>query len=102
VRVNTDLSGLLAAQQAHAGGAQKQVAASEEKKQPGSSKASDTAEIRAAVASENRAASRTEPLEPEQALAFAAVLRAQIQANPNAAIGSHDISADRARELALR
>ncbi|MBM3270164.1 MAG: hypothetical protein FJZ01_21225 [Candidatus Sericytochromatia bacterium] len=100
VRVNTDLTGLLAQQQAHAAGVQKQASAPEDtKKQSSSSKASDTAEIRAAVASENRAASRTEPLDGEQAAAMAAILRSQIQANPNAAFGSHDISAARAQEL---
>ncbi len=99
MRVNTDLTGLLTEQQAHAAGTRKQAAAPDDKKQPNSSKASDTAEIRAAIASENRAAGRTEALEPDQAAAMAAALRAQIQANPNAALGAHDISADRAREL---
>jgi hypothetical protein len=99
VRVNTDLSGLVQQQQAAAGGAQKAAANQEAKKPASESSAAATAEIRAAVASENKAAGRSEPIDADTATALASALRNQIKANPNAALGAHDLSADRTRDL---
>ncbi len=98
VRVNTNLSELRQQQQATAA-AQRQAAAPESKKQQASGKTSDSAEIRAAIASENKAAGRSEPLDASTAAVMASALRSQINDNPGAALGAHDISADRAREL---
>lgn len=96
MRVNSNFSELRQQQQAAA--AASRQAAPEPKKASGS-KAADSAEIRAAIASENKAAGRNEPLDAQTAATTAAMLRSLIQADPNAALGAHDISPDRAREL---
>lgn len=97
MRVNSNFSELRQQQQA-AAAASRQAAPAEPKKSSGS-KAGDSAEIRAAIANENKAAGRNEPLDAATAASTAQLLRAMIQADPNAALGAHDISADRAREL---
>ena len=99
MRVNTDLSGLVQQQQAAASGVQKAAASQEAKKPASGGSAAATAEIRAAVASENKAAGRSEAIGGDTAAALATALRNQIKANPNAALGAHDLSADRARDL---
>lgn len=97
MRVNHNFSELRQQQQAAA--ALRPTAAPEPRKASGSKASADSAEIRAAIASENKAAGRSEPLDAETAAATAALLRTMIQADPGAALGAHEINPDRAREL---